>query len=202
MTAQSLTAADILSIPIAELRERVELAERLAIASRHGSSGTGSAVASPTGTSTSTQAGAAGKPAATAATPKPAPAATAKPATPAPAPAAAAKPATPPAAAAAADDDEAALGGTSVGDFTGDELTAADDDDMLSGFVEDITPEDAKVKAVAIAKQVISKKDNSELAIARTIMQKYGVSKVSEIAAGREVELYTDFRDGFPQYAG
>lgn len=200
MTAQSLTAADILSIPIAELRERVELAERLAIASRHGSSGTGSAVASLTGTSTSTQAGAAGKPAATAATPKPAPAATAKPAT--PAPAAAAKPATPPAAAAAADDDEAALGGTSVGDFTGDELTAADDDDMLSGFVEDITPEDAKVKAVAIAKQVISKKDNSELAIARTIMQKYGVSKVSEIAAGREVELYTDFRDGFPQYAG
>lgn len=200
MTAQSLTAADILSIPIAELRERVELAERLAIASRHGSSGTGSAVASPTGTSTSTQAGAAGKPAATAAAPKPAPAATAKPAT--PAPAAAAKPATPPAAAAAADDDEAALGGTSVGDFTGDELTAGDDDDMLSGFVEDITPEDAKVKAVAIAKQVISKKDNSELAIARTIMQKYGVSKVSEIAAGREVELYTDFRDGFPQYAG
>jgi copper(I)-binding protein len=69
-----------------------------------------------------------------------------------------------------------------------------------AGFVEEVTPEQAKTKAVEIAKQVIAKKENSELAIARGIMQKYGVSKVSEVPAGKEVELYNDFKAGFPQY--
>lgn len=180
MTASTLSVADILTMPLSELRERVDLAERLAIASRH----------TPAGTSTSAAAATPVKPAAAAAAPKPTPAAT-------PAPAAVA---TTPPATAAVSDDEMALGGGSpaasdLGDFSAS-------DDMLADFVEQLSPEDAKAKAVAIAKQVISKKDNSELAIAREIMQKYGVSKVSEVAAGKEVELYNDFRAKFPQYPG
>ena len=172
MTTSTLSAADILAMPLAELRERVDLAERLAIAGRH----------APAGTPTSPAAAQPVKPAAApkAATPSPAPA----------------QPAPAPAASTATDDDEAALGGGSAaGDFGGD-------DDMLADFVEQLSPEDAKAKAVAIAKQVIAKKDTKELASAREIMQKYGVTKVSEVAAGKEVELYNDFHAGFPQYAG
>lgn len=181
----TLTAADVLAMPLAELRERVDLAERLAIAARHASTSGGVAASPATASTTTTQPAPAGKPAAAAA-PKAAPKA---------APAAAAAPAQ----AAPADDfaEDALSGSVASGDFE-----VGGDDDMLAGFVEEITPEDAKVKAVEIAKQVISKKDTNELAIARGIMQKYGVSKVSEVAAGKEVELYNDFKTGFPQYAG
>lgn len=178
--SSALTANDILSMPLAELRERVALAERLSIAARH-APGTDSPP-KPTASANTAQSaapvkGPAAQPTQQTATPKAQPTAKATP----------------------SDDftDDALSGGLSSGDF---ELGG--DDDMLAGFVEELTPEAAKEKAIAIAKQVIAKKDNSELAIARTIMQKFGVSKVSEIAAGKEVELYKDFKAGFPQYAG
>ena len=198
VSPQALMSA--LAMPLTELRERVDLVERLAIASRHAVlTGSGSASPSATtgaGSPSSSQAATAGKGAQAGAASAPKPAA-AKPA------AAAAKPA--PAASETADLDAAfGDGGDAAASGGGGDFADAlgDGDDMLAGFVPDITPEDAKAAAVKIAGQVIAKKEQSELAIARTIMQKFGVSKVSDVPNERAVELMTEFKTGFPQYAG
>jgi hypothetical protein len=176
----------IVSMPLAELRERVELAERLAIANRFASTaipaGAGASAASASGDGKVAQPGA-GVKQQTAAEKKAAAAA---------AEAAKKTAATPP-----ADDDDAAFGdGTSsgAGDF-------GEGDDMLDGFVEDLSPEQAKAAAIEIAKKVIAKKDAKELASARTIMQSYSVSKVSDIPDDNAVEAYNKFKEAFPHYA-
>lgn len=188
-----------LIMPLNELRERVDLVERLAIASRHavlaGAGASPSSATTGAGSSSSSQAAATSKPASTpaASSTKPA-AAAAKPA---------ATPTKPAAAAPAADADlDAAFGdgGTSgdAGDFSSE---LGDGGDMLSDFVPDMTPEDAKAAAVKIAGAVIGKKEAAELTAARTVMQKFGVTKVSEVPNERAVELLTEFKKAFPQYA-
>lgn len=179
-----LISPEILTMPLAELRERVDLAERLAIASRHtNAAGSGPATSAASASGTGKEAPAAGtvKPAA-----KPATSAAAKPA------AAAAKPAAKPAPA-VVDDDDAAFGDGGAGDF-------GDGGDMLDGFVEELSPEQAKAAAVEIAKKVIAAKEKEELTAARGIMAKYGVSKVSDIPDDSAVEAYEAFAEAFPQY--
>ena len=183
-----LTAADILTMPITELRERVDLAERLAIAARHSGNGGSAASPSSTASANTAQAGAAGKTQAGASGKTTAPTATPKPATPAPAPVVAP----------AADDfAEDALSG-SAGDALGDFDVSGGGDDMLAGFTAEMSPEDARAKAVEIGKAVIGRRDTNELAKARDIMQKYGVSKVGEVALDKAGELYNDFHTAFP----
>ena len=184
-----------LTMPLTELRERVDLVERLAIASRHAVI-SGAAPAAPATTSAggaaSPQAGAGGKAPTAAATTK------AQPQTPKADP----KPSATVAAAAASDevDLDAAFGdGSSGGDDFASEL--GDGGDMLEGFVPDMSPADARAAATKIATSVIGKKDTAELTTARTVMQKYSVTKVSAVPDEKVVELYTDMKKAFPQYA-
>ena len=197
VSAQALMSA--LTMPLTELRERVDLVERLAIASRHAVlTGSGSPTASATttaGAGNKTQPPAADKGSAAAGGTK-TQAAAPKPAATAPKPAAAA-----PAADDAVDLDAAfgdAGGGGDAGDFSAE---LGDGGDMLADFVPDMTPEDAKAASVKIAGAVIGKKDAAELTAARTVMQKFGVTKVSDVPNDRAVELLTEFKKAFPQYA-
>ena len=181
-----------LIMPLAELHARVDLVERLAIASRHAVL-SGAAPAAPATTSAggagSPQAGGAGK--GDAAKPTAAKAADKAKAAPAPTPA----PET------TSDADlEAAFGDeTSTGNSGGDDF--GDAGDMLAGFVPDMSPADARAAATKIATGVITKRDGKELTTAREVMQKYGVSKVSAVADDKIVDLYTDMKAAFPNYA-
>lgn len=173
----TLTAADILSIPLAELRERVDLAERLSIAARHGGASSSSAATPSAGSATKPQAAAVVKP------------------TPAPA----AKPT--PAAAAVVENDDPLGDFTSGGDAGGDALGdfgGGADDDLMSGFVEEVSPADARTKASEVAKIVIGRKVTSELDIARGILKKYGVNKIGEVGDDKIVALWNDLKEAFP----
>lgn len=175
-TTTTLTAAEILSIPLAELRERVDLAERLAIAARHGGASSAPAATPSAGSSNKPQAAAVVKP----------------------------TPAAAPKAAPAAVENDDPLGDFTSGDAGGDPLGdfgGTGDDDLMSGFVEEVSPADARTKAQTVAKAVIDKKDAAELDIARGILKKYGVNKIGEVKDDKIVQLWNDLHTAFPNVA-
>jgi len=197
------TSEHILSMPLTELRERVELAERMALAAR----------LTPTGTydegSAAVNSGAAGS------SPSPAPAAA--PAAEAPkrtrrtkeqiaadeAAAAAAAAAETPAAATGGDasggmsdaDLMAAMSEEPAADAGGSELSLDDigTGDMMEGFEAaetTLSVADARKGAEAIVADIIAKKDQARLAVAREALVKVGAQKASEVPDEKIVEFY------------
>ncbi|USN16650.1 hypothetical protein FANBOY_00430 [Brevundimonas phage vB_BgoS-Fanboy] len=192
------TSEHILSMPLTELRERVQLAERMALAARLTPSGTydGESTAVNTGEAAS------------------APSTPATPAADAP------KPRTRRTKEQIAADEAAAKGGgtaetgtaeSSTGP-TADEMMAAmspepaadegstelslDDigaGDMMEGFeVEQTTlsPAEARQKAAEIITDIQTKKDTARLAVAREALVKVGAQKASEVPDDKIVEFY------------
>ena len=186
------TSEHILSMPLTELRERVELAERMALAARLTPSGTydGESTAVNTG-------GAASAPSAPAAdAPKPrtrrtkeqiaADEAAAKAAE-----AKAAESSTGP----TADEMMAAMSPEPAADEGGTELSLDDigTGDMMEGFeVEQTTlsPAEARQKAAEIITDIQTKKDTARLAVAREALVKVGAQKASEVPDDKIVEFY------------
>lgn len=195
------TSEHILSMPLTELRERVELAERMALAARLTPTGTydGESTAVNTG-------GAASAPSA--------PAAPAAPAADAPKPRtrrtkeqiAADEAAAKAAAAGSSGTAESSTGPTAdemmeamspepAADEGGTELSLDDigTGDMLEGFeVEQATlsPAEARQKAAEIITDIQTKKDTARLAVAREALVKVGAQKASEVPDDKIVEFY------------
>ncbi len=192
------TSEHILSMPLTELRERVQLAERMALAARLTPSGTSD------GESTAVNTGEAASAPSTPATPA----------------ADAPKPRTRRTKEQIAADEAAAKGGgtaetgtteSSTGP-TADEMMAAmspepaadegstelslDDigaGDMMEGFeVEQTTlsPAEARQKAAEIITDIQTKKDTARLAVAREALVKVGAQKASEVPDDKIVEFY------------
>lgn len=188
------TSEHILSMPLDELRERVQLAERMALAARLTPSGTYDGESAPVNT------GSAGS---TASTTAPATTTGRKRRT-----AAEIKADEAAAAAAAA---ETGAAGSSTGP-TADEMMAAmspepaadagstelslDDigaGDMMEGFeVEQTTlsPAEARQKAAEIITDIQTKKDTARLSVAREALVKVGAQKASEVPDDKIVEFY------------
>lgn len=192
------TSEHILSMPLPELRERVQLAERMALAARLTPSGTydGESSAVNTGEAASAPSTAA-TPAADA--PKPRTRRTKE------------QIAADEAAAKAAEATETGTAENSTGP-TADEMMAAmspepaadeggtelslDDigtGDMMEGFeVEQTTlsPAEARQKAAEIITDIQTKKDTARLAVAREALVKVGAQKASEVPDDKIVEFY------------
>ncbi|USN15067.1 hypothetical protein LESZY_00330 [Brevundimonas phage vB_BpoS-Leszy] len=192
------TSEHILSMPLPELRERVQLAERMALAARLTPSGTydGESSAVNTGEAAS------------------APSAPATPAADAPKPRTrrtkeqiAADEAAAKAAAAGssgtaesstgptADEMMAAMSPEPAADESGTELSLDDigTGDMMEGFeVEQTTlsPAEARQKAAEIITDIQTKKDTARLAVAREALVKVGAQKASEVPDDKIVEFY------------
>lgn len=185
------TSEHILSMPLDELRERVQLAERMALAARLTPSGTYDGESAPVNT------GSAGSTAST-------PAATDGP-----------KPRTRRTKEQIAADEAAAKGSGTAESSTGptaDEMMAAmspepaadagstelslDDigaGDMMEGFeVEQTTlsPAEARQKAAEIITDIQTKKDTARLSVAREALVKVGAQKASEVPDDKIVEFY------------
>lgn len=186
------TSEHILSMPLTELRERVQLAERMALAARLTPSGTydGESSAVNTGETASTT------PAPAADAPKPrtrrtkeqiaADEAAAKVAE-----AKAAESSTGP----TADEMMAAMSPEPAADEGGTELSLDDigTGDMMEGFeVEQTTlsPAEARQKAAEIITDIQTKKDTARLAVAREALVKVGAQKASEVPDDKIVEFY------------
>ncbi|USN16419.1 hypothetical protein POLUDNITSA_00040 [Brevundimonas phage vB_BpoS-Poludnitsa] len=186
------TSEHILSMPLPELRERVQLAERMALAARLTPSGTydGESSAVNTGETASTT------PAPAADAPKPrtrrtkeqiaADEAAAKAAE-----AKAAESSTGP----TADEMMAAMSPEPAADEGGTELSLDDigTGDMMEGFeVEQTTlsPAEARQKAAEIITDIQTKKDTARLAVAREALVKVGAQKASEVPDDKIVEFY------------
>lgn len=186
------TSEHILSMPLPELRERVQLAERMALAARLTPSGTydGESSAVNTGGAASTT------PAPAADAPKPrtrrtkeqiaADEAAAKAAE-----AKAAESSTGP----TADEMMAAMSPEPAADEGGTELSLDDigTGDMMEGFeVEQTTlsPAEARQKAAEIITDIQTKKDTARLAVAREALVKVGAQKASEVPDDKIVEFY------------
>lgn len=186
------TSEHILSMPLTELRERVQLAERMALAARLTPSGTydGESSAVNTGETASTT------PAPAADAPKPrtrrtkeqiaADEAAAKAAE-----AKAAESSTGP----TADEMMAAMSPEPAADEGGTELSLDDigTGDMMEGFeVEQTTlsPAEARQKAAEIITDIQTKKDTARLAVAREALVKVGAQKASEVPDDKIVEFY------------
>lgn len=188
------TAQHALTMPLTELRERVELAERLALAARLTPSGAYAAATTDVNTN-------AAQPAPQSA---PAPAATGrKRRTKEEIAADEAK------AAAATSPEQAAANGA----MTEDDMMAAmetdpapadnagtlslddigDADDMMAGFVveeADKTPEEYGKLAAAIVKDIQDTKDTQRLAVAREALVKLGVQRATDVPLERMKEFY------------
>lgn len=177
------TNEHILSMPLSELRERVELAERMALAARLTPSGTYDAESAPVNTA---------EPAS--GTDAPAPR---KRRTKAEIEAEKAEAAKAEAAATGPSDDElmASMASEPAGDAGGAELSLDDigDDDMMAGFETaeiSLSVADARKKAEAIVNDIITKKDAARLAVAREALVKVGSQKASEVPDDKIVEFY------------
>lgn len=190
------TSEHILSMPLPELRERVQLAERMALAARLTPRGTYD------GESSAVNTGGA------------APAAPAAPAADAPKPRtrrtkeqiAADEAAAKAAAAGSSGTAESSTGPTAdemmeamspepAADEGGTELSLDDigTGDMLEGFeVEQATlsPAEARQKAAEIITDIQTKKDTARLAVAREALVKVGAQKASEVPDDKIVEFY------------
>lgn len=189
------TSEHILSMPLPELRERVQLAERMALAARLTPRGTydGESSAVNTGEAASTPAA----PAADA--PKPRTRRTKE-------QIAADEAAAKAAAAGSSGTAESSTGPTAdemmeamspepAADEGGTELSLDDigTGDMLEGFeVEQATlsPAEARQKAAEIITDIQTKKDTARLAVAREALVKVGAQKASEVPDDKIVEFY------------
>lgn len=185
----SLTAQDVLAMPLGELRERVELAERLALASRLTPSGAYAGDPAPVNPA--------------AAAPAPAPtrtrrtkeqiaadnAAAAGGGTPAAAPAAASTGPTADELMAAMEPSGAAA--AAGGELSLDDIGTTGDDDMLAGFEQaELTIPELRQKVGEIVNDIVTKKDAARLAVAREALVKIGVQKASEVPDDRLKEFY------------
>lgn len=181
------TSEHILSMPLPELRERVQLAERMALAARLTPSGTydGESSAVNTGETASTT------PAPAADAPKPRTRRTKEQIAADEAAAKAAESSTGP----TADEMMAAMSPEPAADEGGTELSLDDigTGDMMEGFeVEQTTlsPAEARQKAAEIITDIQTKKDTARLAVAREALVKVGAQKASEVPDDKIVEFY------------
>ena len=183
------TAEQVLTMPLEELRERAELAERICLAARLTPPGTYAASGSAVNTA---------QPAATPAKPR-----RTKAQIDADNAAAAGTGAstTTAAAATAPSADELMLdlapdpAPASGGDLV---LDAGDDGDMLAGFEAleaEMSIDDLKTKVNEIVSDIVAKKDTARLTVARAMLVKFGVQKASEVPDDKLREFY----DGLPK---
>lgn len=186
------TSEHILSMPLTELRERVELAERMALAARLTPTGTYDAESAPVNTGSTASSAPAAEPAKPTRTRRTKDQIAADEAA-----AAAAKAAETPAANAgsgpSADDLMAAMTPEPAADEGGSELSLDDiggGDDMMAGFEASMTPEEARKQATAIIADIQAKKDTARLAVAREALVKVGAQKASEVPDDKIVEFY------------
>lgn len=186
------TSEHILSMPLPELRERVELAERMALAARLTPTGTYDAESAPVNTGSTASSAPAAEPAKPTRTRRTKDQIAADEAA-----AAAAKAAETPAANAgsgpSADDLMAAMTPEPAADEGGSELSLDDiggGDDMMAGFEASMTPEEARKQATAIIADIQAKKDTARLAVAREALVKVGAQKASEVPDDKIVEFY------------
>lgn len=186
------TSEHILSMPLTELRERVELAERMALAARLTPTGTYDAESAPVNTGSAASTTSAPEPAKPTRTRRTKEQIAADEAA-----AAAAKAAETPAANAgsgpSADDLMAAMTPEPAADEGGSELSLDDiggGDDMMAGFEASMTPEEARKQATAIIADIQAKKDTARLAVAREALVKVGAQKASEVPDDKIVEFY------------
>lgn len=186
------TSEHILSMPLPELRERVELAERMALAARLTPTGTYDAESAPVNTGSTASSAPAAEPAKPTRTRRTkdqiaadeAAAAAAK---------AAETPATDSSTGPSADDLMAAMSPEPAADEGGSELSLDDiggADDMMAGFEASMTPEEARKQATAIIADIQAKKDTARLAVAREALVKVGAQKASEVPDDKIVEFY------------
>lgn len=186
------TSEHILSMPLTELRERVELAERMALAARLTPTGTYDAESAPVNTGSTASSAPAAEPAKPTRTRRTkdqiaadeAAAAAAK---------AAETPATDSSTGPSADDLMAAMSPEPAADDSGSELSLDDiggGDDMMAGFEASMTPEEARKQATAIIADIQAKKDTARLAVAREALVKVGAQKASEVPDDKIVEFY------------
>lgn len=186
------TSEHILSMPFAELRERVELAERMALAARLTPSGTYAGESTPVNTGGATSAPAAAE------TPAPA---TRKRRTKAEIDADNAKAAAAEAGTAAsepsADDLMAAMTPEPAADTGSDDgglsLEDIGTDDMMAGFETEeaaLSPAEARQKASAIIADIQATKDTARLSVAREALVKVGFQRASDIPDDKIVEFY------------
>lgn len=189
------TSEHILSMPLPELRERVQLAERMALAARLTPSGTydGESSAVNTGETASTT------PAPAADAPKPRTRRTKEQIAADEAAAKAAEAGSTGTAESStgptADEMMAAMSPEPAADEGGTELSLDDigTGDMMEGFeVEQTTlsPAEARQKAAEIITDIQTKKDTARLAVAREALVKVGAQKASEVPDDKIVEFY------------
>lgn len=182
------TSEHILSMPLTELRERVELAERMALAARLTPTGTYDAESAPVNTGSTTTSAPAPEPA------KPTRTRRTKEQIAADEAAAAAKATeTPATEGPSADELMAAMSPEPAADDGGSELSLEDiggGDDMMAGFEASMTPEQARKEATAIIADIQTKKDTARLAVAREALVKVGARKASEVPDDKIVEFY------------
>jgi hypothetical protein len=191
--------ATLLAMPIEELRERVELAERMALAARLTPQGAYDAAASPVNTGDGASASGSGgttrkrrtkaeidadnAAAAAAAGNAGSTSATTTTAT---------------GSGPTADELMAAMEPTAPAQSNGGELSLEDigDGDMLAGFEEaEKTPAEYRAMAGEIVNDILAKKDKARLDVARALLVKIGVQKASEVPDDRIKEFY----DGLPK---
>lgn len=187
------TSEHILSMPLPELRERVQLAERMALAARLTPRGTYD------GESSAVNTGEAASAPSTPAAPKPRTRRTKEQIA---ADEAAAKAAAAGSSGTAesstgptADEMMAAMSPEPAADEGGTELSLDDigTGDMMEGFeVEQTTlsPAEARQKAAEIITDIQTKKDTARLAVAREALVKVGAQKASEVPDDKIVEFY------------
>jgi len=192
------TSEHILSMPLTELRERVELAERMALAARLTPTGTydeGSTAVNGSG-----GASAASQPAPASDAPKTRTRRTKEQiAADEAAKAGGGTPATDTAAGGessmSADDMMAAMSEPAAADTGAGELSLDDigTGDMMEGFETaetTLSVAEARKQAEAIVADIIAKKDNARLGVAREALVKVGFQKASEVTDDKIVEFY------------
>lgn len=185
----TLTTEQLLAIPLEELRERVSLAERLALAARLTPTGQ-YALADPV---VQPQ----GQDAAAAAT------ATRKRRTKAEieadekAAAAAAAASAPKTTEAAADELELSLDDNTASASAGDgaDLSLDDDEFNMLGDGGDATPslEEMRAQIVKIATEIRDAQDKNRLTAVKALMQKYGVQRVTEVGDDKLADFFKEF---------
>lgn len=190
------TAQHALTMSLPELRERVELAERLALAARLTPSGAYAAANAPVNTATAPSASPAPEPA------KPTRARRTKEQIAADEAAAKASESGTAAAAdsgglsademmAAMSDPEPATGAS--GELSLDDIGVADEDDMMKGFEAletEKTPEEYRALVSAIIKDIQDTKDTQRLGVAREALIKVGVQKAGDVPDDKIAEFY------------
>ena len=168
------TSEHILSMPLTELRERVELAERMALAARLTPTGTYDAESAPVNTGSAPSTTPAPEPAKPTRTRRTKEQIAADEAA-ADAAKAAETPATDSSTGPSADDLMAAMSPEPATDEGGSELSLDDiggADDMMAGFEASMTPEEARKQATAIIADIQAKKDTARLTVAREALVK------------------------------